>query len=269
MKTQRSWSDAQLAEAVSTSSSWRGVMRTLGLNPTSAGAIRIVRAHATRLGLDSGHFRGKRGWSDSQLRRAVLDARSWDEVLTTLGLSTNSGNARTHVKSHALRLGLSFGHLESGRTAEPEPTALTPDLRHLREAGPAIAASWFTLCGCSAMFPIEPASYDLVVSAPDGLKRVQVKTTTSRNANGWQVGVARRPYSVGRTAPRVPYDAEVIDLFFILDGDLTMYVIPSRIIGGRVGLQLRNYGDYVVGNAGGLLRQGAAGHDDGRARAFA
>jgi hypothetical protein len=257
MSTRRTWSDAQLAEAVKAAGSWRGVMRELGLNATSAGAIRIVRGHATRLGLDTSHFRGKRRWSDSQLRQAMHDARSWDEVLTRLGLSTNSGSAQAHVKSHAIRLGLDFAHFGSGRSVDSESSTLRPHLKHLREAGPSVAASWFTLCGCSVLFPIEPATYDLVVSMPDGLKRVQVKTTTSNSANGWQAGVARRPYSAGATAPRVPYDPEVIDLFFIIDGDLTMYVIPSRIIAGRVGLLLRTYSSYIVGNAAGLLGAGA------------
>jgi len=63
----RTWTDAQLTDAVRTASSWRGVMRELGLNATSAGAIRIVRRHTIRLGLDTSHFRGKRRWSDAQL----------------------------------------------------------------------------------------------------------------------------------------------------------------------------------------------------------
>ena len=46
--------------------------------------------------------------------------------------------------------------------------------------------------------------------------------------------VSRRPYSVGKIAPRMPYDPDVIDYFFIVDGDLDMYLIPSRVIAGRV-----------------------------------
>jgi hypothetical protein len=45
----------------------------------------------------------------------------------------------------------------------------------------------------------------------------------------------------------------LIDLFFILDGDLTMYVIPSRIIAGRVAILLHNYSEYVVGSAAFLM----------------
>jgi hypothetical protein len=32
-----------------------------------------------------------------------------------------------------------------------------------------------------------------------------------------------------------------------------MYLIPSRVIAGRVALQLRTYKRYIVGNASGLL----------------
>jgi hypothetical protein len=49
----------------------------------------------------------------------------------------------------------------------------------------------------------------------------------------------------------------VIDLFFIIDGDLTMYLIPSRAIAGRLQVVLRTYKKYIVGNAAGLL--GASG----------
>jgi len=38
----------------------------------------------------------------------------------------------------------------------------------------------------------------------------------------------------------VPYDPEEIDSFFIMDGDLTMYVIPSCAVGGYRTLLLRS-----------------------------
>lgn len=243
-------------------------MRELGLAATSAGAIRIVRRHAVRLGLDTSHFRGKRRWSDDQLRRAIANGKSWDEVLSSLGLSANSGNARTFIKSHAIRLGLDFRHLAAYAPAEPDPCPLKTDLKHLREAGASIAAAWFTLCGCSVLFPIEPAVYDLAVSMSEGIHRVQVKTTTSGGGTGWQVTVGRRPHSAGNRALREPYDPEVIDYFFVVDGDLNMYLIPSRVIAGRVGILLRAYTKYIVGNAGGLLGADVTGANSG-APAFA
>ena len=112
---------------------------------------------------------------------------------------------------------------------------------------------WFLLCGYNASIPIEPALYDLLVAMPDGIKRVQVKTTTYNKA-GWAVSVGRRPYSTDNRGPLVPYDPDLLDFFFILDGDLTMYVIPSRVIAGRVGILLSNYSEYVVGSAAFLVK---------------
>lgn len=136
---QPAWSDAQLKNAVNVSGSWRGVLRELGLNATSAAAIRTVRRHAVRLGLDTSHFRGKRTWSDAELLKAVAQSTSWDEVLAALGLSANSGNVRTHVKGHAVRVGLDISHLSLGVPVEPQSREVAPDLRHLREAGTSIA----------------------------------------------------------------------------------------------------------------------------------
>ena len=197
----------------------------------------------------------------------MSESRSWDEVLTALGLADSGGNTRTHVKSHAIRLGLDFEQLgpHTRDMLETEPRSLEPDLKHLREAGASIAASWFTLCGCGVLFPIEQAIYDLVVSTGGGLSRVQVKTTTSTGKNGWQVSVGQRPYSIRKDTPLVSYDPDVIDYFFIIDGDLNMYLIPSRVIAGRVAILLRTYKAYIVGNASGLLGT-AAGARTGNAK---
>jgi hypothetical protein len=83
---------------------------------------------------------------------------------------------------------------------------------------------------------------------PDGVKRVQVKTTTYNN-DGRAVQVGRRPYSVGDRGRLVPYDPDQVDFFFIVDGDLTMYLIPSRVIAGRVGILPGNYSEFIVGSA--------------------
>jgi hypothetical protein len=93
----------------------------------------------------------------------------------------------------------------------------------------------------------------LLVSMPDGIKRVQVKTTTYYQ-HGWMVQVGRRPYSVGNRERLVPYDPDLVDFFFILDGDLTMYVIPSRVIAGRVAIVLSNYSEFVVGSAAFVMK---------------
>jgi hypothetical protein len=249
-------------EAIKTSTNWVSVMRELGFGgrSSSAGAIRIVRRRAVELGLDASHFVGNRRWSDAQLRQAVSESNSWDEVPSRLGLSTNSG-APPHVKANAIRLSLDTSRLNRlshlGRQPSEAPAKISDrkaDLKYLRVAAPAVAAAWFALRGGAVSFPAEPTLYDLLVDAPDGISRVQVKTTTFWTKYGWAVGVGHHPDThAKKRGHRVAYDPDVIDLFFIIDGDLTTYLIPSRAIAGRVQLVLRTYKKYIVGNAAGLL----------------
>jgi hypothetical protein len=100
---------------------------------------------------------------------------------------------------------------------------------------------------------VEPTIFDLLVSTPDEIKRVQVKTTTYCSKDGWMVVVGRRPYSVGNREPLVPYDPDLIDCFFIVDSDLSIYLVPSRVIAGCVRILLRTYTKYIVGSAAGLM----------------
>lgn len=178
--SQRSWSDSELTAAVAASRSWRGVMRELGLCVTSAGAIRGVRRHAARLGLDASHFSGQRRWSDEQLRRAVASAQSWQQLAAELGLAQGSGgDQRVRIKAHAVRLALDLSRLAAPADAGTVPAALKPDVRRLRDSGTAIAAMWFMLCGCNPSLPVEPTHYDLLAAMPDGIKRVRWITFSS------------------------------------------------------------------------------------------
>jgi hypothetical protein len=247
------WSDNQLPAAIAVATSWRGVMRELGLNPGNGGLTRTIRRRAALLGLDTSHFRANRSWSDAVLRRAITQSRTWDEVLTALGLSSGGGGARTLVKAHAFRLGLDVTHLGRPVPRGGEPLVLRPDTGHLRQAAESLAAAWFRLCGCNVAFPLASDSCDLLVQEADGWKRVQVKTTIGRYKHGWMVSIARRPYAKGNNGPLVPYDPEEIDFFFIMDGDLTMYVIPSCAVGGYRTLLLRSYARYIVGSASGFI----------------
>jgi hypothetical protein len=256
--------DQQLTDAVKASTNWRGVMRALGYGErsSSAGAIRIVRRRAVQLGLDSSHFRGKRRWSDAQLRQAVAESRSWEDVLTALGLSVSAtgGNVQPHVKSHTIRLGLDTSHLNRVSHHGPFPSAapadlsaVRADLKYLRVAAPTIAAAWFALRGCAVSFPFEPTAYDLLIDGPGGIAAVQVKTTTNFTKDGWTVTVGHHPDTHAKKGHLLAYDPDVIGLFFIIDGDMTMYLIPSRAVAGRVRIVLRTYRKYVVGNLAGLL----------------
>jgi hypothetical protein len=269
-----SWTDDQLAEAIRESVNWRSVMLLLGFGERarSAGTVRIVRRRATELNLDFSHFRGKRRWSDDDLRQAVAECRSWEEVMARLGLSIAGRNVHPHVKSHTVRLGLDTDHLDAvshvGRQPPegvPRVAALSADRRYVRVAAPVTAAAWFMLRGCAVSFPAEPAVYDLLVDTPEGLMRVQVKSTTNnRKDEGWVAGVGHHPDTHAKKNSYVlAYSPDEIDLFFIVDGDMTMYLIPSRAIAGRVSILLRTYRKYIVGNAQGLLEV-TAGADDAR-----
>ena len=114
---------------------------------------------------------------------------------------------------------------------------------------------WFMLRGSAVSVPVEPQEYDLLVTAPGGIERVQVKSTTNRGSDGkWSVGVGRRPYSLDKTAGKAPYDPDSLDCFFIVDGHGGLYLIPSRCLAGRTSITLDAYAPYRVGDASSLLR---------------
>jgi hypothetical protein len=63
-----------------------------------------------------------------------------------------------------------------------------------------------------------------------------------------QVGISRHPHALEKGGPRLPYDPDVIDYFFVVDSDMTMHLIPSRVVAGRVAVGLQTYKTYIVGN---------------------
>lgn len=159
MADKRTYTDEELVVAVAESTSWRGVMRALGLKATSAGSKRSVQRHANRLGLDYGHFLGNRRWSEDDLVMAIADSASWSEVVRKLGLQ--GGSSVTSLKGHALRLGINtdhFGDVPIGPTLESP----VPDLENLRRAGGVMAATWFILSGHHVSWPLEPCRFDLL-----------------------------------------------------------------------------------------------------------
>ncbi len=251
----RKWTDDDLCSAIKNNHSWRAVARELGLKGTSAGVIRTLKRHAVRLGFDSSHFTGQRRWSDRQLRKAVSDADCWADVLTALDVIDN-GTSRVSVKGHAVRLGLDLTHL----TCQQAP-AVADDvfrgparLEALRYAASSVAMAWFTLRGCAVALPVEPQEYDLLVTTSKGVQRVQVKTCAARNGKGyWGVGIGRRLYTLDKTASKMPYDPDSIDLFFVLLGDGSIYVIPSSVVAGRKSISAESYTPYRVGDASSLL----------------
>lgn len=261
------WTDDQLAEAIRKSTNWRGVLLLLGFGERSksSGAAGIVRRRAAELNLDWSHFRGKRRWSDAQLKQAVAESKSWNEVILRLGLSLDSGNVAPHIKSHTVRLGLDTEHLKAVRHTQRQPPDAVPEVavlpterKQLRASAELIAAAWFTLRGCAVSIPATPALYDLLVDTPGGLKRVQVKSTTNvHKDNGWMAGIGHHPDTHSKKGYVLAYSPDEIDLFFIIDGDMSIYLISSRTVAGRTRILLRTYKKYIVGNARGLLQLAA------------
>lgn len=250
------WSDSQLRSAIAESLSWQAVARKLGYPMITSTTRRHLQKRAATLGLNTSHFTGSsRRWSDQQLIDAAPSAHSWEELCRRLSVS-DYAEMRTLIKGHAVRLGINIGHLSSPGARGPiypVPIAELPfELEHVRRAAPAIAMGWFMGRSCTPSLPIEPEPYDLIVASPTGLQRVQIKSTTCRVKGDWTVTVGHR---TDKSAPLRPYTREEIDLFFIVDGDLCLYLLPLAAIDGRVRITLRPYQDYLVGNAAGVLFQ--------------
>ena len=232
----RRYSDPQLVETIRTSRSWRGVLRTLGLSATSAGAMRSVRAHADRLGLDYTHFTGQRRWTDQQLTAAIAAATSWAQVAERLGLA--GGSSAATLRGHAARLGVDTNHLVPSPKPNAGAVVMRPDRTNLARAGSLMAAAWFELCGHSVSWPLEPCRYDLLIWTGTAAQRIQVKTTTVHQAGGWTVWISNS----GKE--RVTYDPDEIDYFFVIDGDFNYYLIPVAAVGGLMAIGLAAYSQY-------------------------
>jgi hypothetical protein len=247
MGGQRSYQDEDLEAVVAASRSWRGVLRELGLSATSASAIRSVRHHADRLGLDHSHFTGLRRWTDEQLSEAISGSASWSQVAQALGLM--GGSSESALKGHAARLGIDVDHLrQEPLTRGTNSTEMLPDLRNLPRAASMLAAAWFTLCGHDVSWPLEPCRYDLLVRFDEKFERIQVKTTRVRSGATWDVWLSNTRKG------RITYDPDEIDYFFVVDGELGYYLIPVAAVGGLHAIRLSGYSEYKVGDAGAWIR---------------
>lgn len=124
----------------------------------------------------------------------------------------------------------------------------------LRVAATSIASAWFALRGFPTAVPLEPQEYDLLVTLPEGISRIQVKSSTCQVANGrWQVRIGRRPYTLDNAAGRTPYDPDSLDYFFVVVGDGRLFLIPSAVLAGRMSMYADSYSMYRVGDVSSLL----------------
>ena len=262
MSRPRKWTDEQLREAVAASSTWQEVVLKIG-RTNNAKARRVVQGHAVRLSLDVRHlpafepvapvyphdFRFQ-GIIDD-LVAAVPECDSWAQVFRRVGI-TPSGSGYVCLRNKAMALGLDTSHFRGQRWASrpieavavPFSRDYNPEL--LRKAATARATGWFMERGYTVCVPVEPALYDLVVDSDEGLVRVQVKSTTSRDKKGrWVVRIYRMAYdksSVKRTSngarAKCVYAPGEIDFFFIVKAAGDNYLMPLVVTRGAASLTL-------------------------------
>ena len=173
-------------------------------------------------------------------------------MLSRLGLIDDRRN-EVRVRGDAVRLGLGIDHLEAEEVVPIELSECRPTEEYLRTAAPALVAAWFEIRGIAVAVPAVPQPYDLLVTLPHGILRVQIKTTTSRRDETWLVGVGHRPYVSNKSAGKVPYDPANLDLFAIVNGDGEIYLVPIEALAGRTGVYLSAYEQYKVGDVSSLL----------------
>lgn len=270
MARPRTWSDEDLRTAVRESSTWGEVVQKIGLTDF-AKARRTAQGHCVRLGLDVAHLPAFKPvapiephdsrWRSvsAEVAAAVPDSTSWADVFRKLGLPiTGSGYMR--LKEQAERLGLDTSHFRGqGWSSKPvegiaTPFSRDPQDRYLQKAAVAIATAWFLGRGYMVSIPVEPTTYDLVAESDNGLARVQVKSTMSRDRNGrWLVRIHHKPYD--RTAKRTAsgartnraYSPDEIDFFFIVTAAEGKYLIPLAETGTLGTLTLDSkYAAYKV-----------------------
>jgi hypothetical protein len=251
------WTESELRAAAESSTSWADLLRLFGYQPSSTAVRQALRRELRRYEIDTSHFVGQRTWSDQALVEAAASAKTWADLLAALGLSTSSRSCAS-VRTALRRLGVVLDQITLGPKVGPEATGIDlpdrPALARLRNAAPCIAATWFVLCGQPVAIPCEAEPYDLVVDLPDGLKRLQVKTTTARDARGgWIARIGHRPDGSPKTADLVCYAADEADLFLVIDGDLRLYLIPRSAVAGKTNLSLRGYSEFVVADASSLM----------------
>lgn len=247
-------------KAVAASTTWGEVVTRIGHADYGA-ARRTMQAHAVRLELDVGHlppFRpiaprypsGGRAVADERLPAAIASSTSWAGVLRQLGLKP-SGSIQARLRKQAADLGLDFSHFRGqawGATpvdAVDTPFSREPDPKLLHKAACAYATAWFMERGYTVCIPVEPAIYDLVADSDEGLAKIQVKSTVSRDrTDRWLVRISRMAYERGAKATtngaRVTcmYAPGEIDYFFVVTAARDYYLIPLAVTKGLASLSL-------------------------------
>jgi hypothetical protein len=110
-----SYTEAEARAAIAGSSSWREILRALGLGYHGKN-INTLRRWAARWGIPVDHLPDGRGakplqYGDGDLRTAIANSRSWAEALRRLGYCPSGGNWKT-LRKRTAALGLSTDHFD-------------------------------------------------------------------------------------------------------------------------------------------------------------
>lgn len=119
------------------------------------------------------------------------------------------------------------------RIVTPFDTGSETPMSMLRESALGSAITWFLARGHVASLPITQASYDLVVDSRFGLKKIQIKTTNTKTlGERWTVKITKQIYcsdmkpNANGKRKAVAYEEGEVDLFFVVCGDGSRYLVP-------------------------------------------
>lgn len=176
--------------------------------------------------------------------RNLLVLESYQKGFGCRTIADQLGLKNADVFRRLKRMGVLRTYREAADRAVPEcPTvpyfSRIPSGENLNKAAVGVSVGWFLRKGYMVSLPVEPAHYDLVVESDEGLKKVQVKSTTSHDKGGaWKVYVSRTAYSseveirgAAGKRRRTSYTKEQVDLFFVLTGDGSIFLIPVEALG--------------------------------------
>lgn len=115
------------------------------------------------------------------------------------------------------------------------------------DMGLGIAIAWFVTRGTVVSVPLtDSQDYDLVVDV-EGLKKVQVKTTSYMVDGTYVVELRTKGGNKTGTGKTKKFNREKVDFLFVLTDSNLKYLIPSQDVGGETGISLTSkYDRFIV-----------------------
>jgi hypothetical protein len=116
------------------------------------------------------------------------------------------------------------------------------------DIGVGSAIAYFTQLGYTVSLPLtESQSYDLIVDNDDGLKKVQIKTTSHKKNNNYSAMLRTCGGNRSGCGIYKNFDPTKIDLLFILCINGDIYCIPCSKLTNKTYITLGSkYKDYKI-----------------------